>query len=210
MPRSTTWRSTWPALDFKPPTSARQDFLRALVGFKTMNTNILSLTQAPQAKSFTRHFPVIARLLLGLFLLAIGTAGLFHVVPPSPPNLPEAAVAFNLGMLKTGYMFPLVAGTQALVGALLLLNRFVPLALALLAPFVVNALAFHLFLVPGGTGCRSHSSRAGALSGVVVSRSVLAHARRARRAERAVNRSHLFPPSNSPNRCVLLISKSSV
>jgi hypothetical protein len=32
------------------------------------------------------------------------------------------------------------------VGALLLLNRFVPLALALFAPFIVNSLAFHFFL----------------------------------------------------------------
>ncbi|MEP6872477.1 MAG: DoxX family protein, partial [Anaerolineaceae bacterium] len=41
-------------------------------------------------------------------------------------------------------------GTQLIVGVLLLANRFVPLALALIAPFLVNALAFHLFLEPSG------------------------------------------------------------
>lgn len=103
-----------------------------------------------KANALVRALPTIARLVLGLFLLASGGAGLLHLMPPPPPGLPAAAVAFNTGMLQSGYMFPLVAGTQALVGALLLLNRFVPLALTLLAPFVVNALAFHVFLVPAG------------------------------------------------------------
>ena len=37
-----------------------------------------------------------------------------------------------------------------LAGAALLLGRFVPLALAVLAPIVVNILAFHAFLAPAG------------------------------------------------------------
>lgn len=41
-------------------------------------------------------------------------------------------------------------GTQLIVGALLLSNRFVPLALALIAPVVVNIVAFHAFLEPSG------------------------------------------------------------
>jgi hypothetical protein len=45
---------------------------------------------------------------------------------------------------------PLIFATQLIVGALLVTNRFVPLALALIAPFLVNALAFHLFLEPTG------------------------------------------------------------
>ena len=35
-------------------------------------------------------------------------------------------------------------------GTLLLINRFVPLALSLFAPFVVNSLAFHIFLEHSG------------------------------------------------------------
>jgi hypothetical protein len=34
----------------------------------------------------------------------------------------------------------------------LLSNRFVPLALVVLSPIVLNILAFHLFLEPSGTG----------------------------------------------------------
>ena len=100
--------------------------------------------------SFARHFPTVARVLLGILLLVFGVSGLFDLIPPPPMRLPDAAVAFNSGMMKTGYMFPLIFGTQTVVGALLLLNRFVPLALALLAPFLVNSVLFHVFLVPSG------------------------------------------------------------
>ena len=66
--------------------------------------------------------------------------------------MPEAAAAFAGALMNTGYMMQLVTGTQLLVGVLLLLNRFVPLALALLAPIIVGIVTFHLFLAPKGTG----------------------------------------------------------
>ena len=47
-------------------------------------------------------------------------------------------------------MMPLIGLTQFLVGLMLVTNRFVPLALALFAPFIVNSIAFHLFLEPSG------------------------------------------------------------
>ncbi len=49
-------------------------------------------------------------------------------------------------------MMPLIGVTQCVVGALLLSSRLVPLALALFAPFIVNSLAFHVFLEPAGLG----------------------------------------------------------
>ena len=39
---------------------------------------------------------------------------------------------------------------EVVAGALLLSNRFVPLALAIVAPNVVNILLFHAVLAPGG------------------------------------------------------------
>lgn len=59
-------------------------------------------------------------------------------------------MAFAGALMKTGYMFPLIAGTQLLVGVLLLLNRFVPLALVLIMPVLVNIIAYHIFLQPKG------------------------------------------------------------
>ena len=50
--------------------------------------------------------------------------------------------------MQSHYMMPLIFGTQTLVGALLLLNCFVPLALALIAPVIVNIICFHVFLMP--------------------------------------------------------------
>lgn len=54
--------------------------------------------------------------------------------------------------MKSGYMFQLLAGTELVSAVLLLVNRFVPLALALLAPVVVNIVMFHIFLELKGLG----------------------------------------------------------
>jgi len=43
-------------------------------------------------------------------------------------------------------MMPLIGATQLIAGLMLVTNRFVPLALVLLAPFFVNSMAFHLVL----------------------------------------------------------------
>ena len=89
-----------------------------------------------------------ARLLLGLIFFVFGLNGFLHFLP-QPPSTPEA-MAFGGALAATGYMFPLIKGTEVLAGALLLSGRFVPLALTLLAPVVVNILGFHLFLAPKG------------------------------------------------------------
>ena len=54
--------------------------------------------------------------------------------------------------MKTGYLLPLIFGTQLLGGILLMINCFVPFALAILAPVIVNIVAFHIFLAPSGIG----------------------------------------------------------
>jgi len=103
-------------------------------------------TGVPQKKSFTRHLPTVARVLLGLPLVVFGLNGFLNFIPPPPTPLPEGAAAFAGALLKTGYMMQLIGATQLIVGVFLLLNRFVPLALALFAPFIVNSVAFHLML----------------------------------------------------------------
>lgn len=89
-----------------------------------------------------------ARTLLGLGFLLFGLNGFLHFLPQPPMSGPPADFAGAL--FATGYMFPLIKGTEVLAGALLLSNRFVPLALTVLAPVVVNILAFHAFLAPAG------------------------------------------------------------
>ena len=89
-----------------------------------------------------------ARLLLGAVFTVFGLNGFLHFLPAPPPS--GLAAVFVGGLAASGYMFPLIKGTEVVVGLLLLSNRFVPLALTILAPVVVNILAFHLFLAPAG------------------------------------------------------------
>jgi len=99
-------------------------------------------------KTLNRKLPLAARLLLGLTFLVFGLNGFLHFLPqPAPP--PAAAGAFFGALHATGYMLALLKGTEVLAGALLLAGLFVPLALTLLAPVIVNIVAFHLFLAPG-------------------------------------------------------------
>jgi hypothetical protein len=95
----------------------------------------------------TKHLPTVARLLLGGLFFVFGLNGFLHFAPAPPPS--AAGGAFLGALAATGYMFPLIKGTEVLVGALLLSNRFVPLALTLLAPITVNIVAFHALLSPG-------------------------------------------------------------
>lgn len=92
-----------------------------------------------------------ARVLLGVVFFVFGLGGLFNWFPPPPPEtLPPKLVAFDAALRSSGYLFELVKGTEAAMGLLLLLNRFVPLALVILAPIIVNIVLVHLLLAPAG------------------------------------------------------------
>jgi uncharacterized membrane protein YphA (DoxX/SURF4 family) len=96
--------------------------------------------------------PTIARVLLGLMFTVFGLNGFLRFIPEPKTPMPDGAVAFAGALMQTGYMMQLVSGTQLLTGVLLLLNRFVPLALALLAPILVGIITFHIFLAPASIG----------------------------------------------------------
>ena len=107
-------------------------------------------TNEHASKSFACRLPAIGRILMGLMFFIFGLNGFLHFIPQPKDAMPEGAAAFAGALMKTGYMMPLVMGTQLIVGVLLLLNRFVPLALALIAPIIVGIVAFHVFLAPSG------------------------------------------------------------
>src|ERR1043166_3748306 len=109
-------------------------------------------TGTQQGKSFTRFFPHIARILMGLMFFVFGLNGFLKFIPDPKTAMPEGAVAFAGAFNNTHYMMQLVMGTQLLVGVLLLANRFVPPALALIAPIIVGIVTFHIFLAPAGIG----------------------------------------------------------
>jgi uncharacterized membrane protein YphA (DoxX/SURF4 family) len=91
---------------------------------------------------------VIARVGLGLVFTVFGINKLLHFLPQPPMS--GAPAEFFGALFATGYMIPLLATTEIVSGLLLLAGRYVPLALTLLAPVVVNIVAFHLFLAPAG------------------------------------------------------------
>jgi hypothetical protein len=110
-----------------------------------------STLDMPRPRAFTRYAATGARVLLGLVFFTFGLDGFLHFMPqPDPSTIPPGCAAFAGALMATGYMFPLIKGTEVVVGALLLANRFVPLALVLLAPVLVNIFLFSAFLAPSG------------------------------------------------------------
>jgi len=98
--------------------------------------------------SISSKLPSIARVVLGLAFFVFGLNGFLHFLPQPAMSGPPADFAGAL--FATGYMFPLIKGTEVVASVLLLSNRYVPLALAVLAPVLVNIVAFHAFLAPAG------------------------------------------------------------
>jgi uncharacterized membrane protein YphA (DoxX/SURF4 family) len=93
-------------------------------------------------------FILAARILLGLIFFVFGLNFFLHFIPQPPMAGP--AGAFAGAMFATGYLFVLLKVVEVVCGVMLLAGRFVPLALALLAPVVVNIVFFHAFLAPAG------------------------------------------------------------
>lgn len=90
-----------------------------------------------------KYIFVIARVLLGLVFTVFGLNAFLHFFP-NPP-VPGLAAQF-MGALLGSHYYVIAFGTELIGGALLLSNRYVPLALTLLGPVIVNILSFHMFL----------------------------------------------------------------
>lgn len=91
---------------------------------------------------------VIARVLLGLLFLVFGLNGFLNFIPMGPMPLGLAG-QFTAALFESHYM-TVVFTLELAGGVLLLLNRYVPLALTLLAPVIVNIVLFHVFMAPSG------------------------------------------------------------
>ena len=91
---------------------------------------------------------LIARLLLGLIVVVFGLNGFLNFLNMGP--LPSGfAGQFIIALAASHYLW-VIAGLQVVGGVLLLVNRFVPLALVLLGPIIVNILLYHVFLNRSG------------------------------------------------------------
>ena len=94
-----------------------------------------------------RAISAIARYLAGVVFLVFGLNGFLNFIPMRPP----AGIAGQfMGALYASHYLWLIFALQLGAGVLLLANRYVPLALAMLAPVIVNILSFHVLMAPSG------------------------------------------------------------
>ena len=91
----------------------------------------------------------VSRFLLGLIFLVFGLNGFLHFIPMPPPS---GVAGQFLGAIFVSKYLLVISGLQVIPGALLLINRYLPLALTILGPIIVNILLFHGLMNPAGLG----------------------------------------------------------
>jgi putative oxidoreductase len=89
----------------------------------------------------------IVRILFGALFVFSAVVMLFNV-PMEQPKLSEAATSFMGGLMATGYFIKFLKITELVLGLLLIINRWAPLATVAIFPIVINILLYHAFLTP--------------------------------------------------------------
>ena len=92
---------------------------------------------------------LIARILLGLLFTVFGLNTFLHFIPMTPP--PGDAGVF-LGLLFKYGWFVFFGILYIVAGVLLLIGRYVGVALTILGPIIVVILMFHITMEPQGIG----------------------------------------------------------
>jgi putative oxidoreductase len=94
-----------------------------------------------------RTASTIARYLAGAIFLVMGLNGFLNFIPMPPPG---GIAGQFMGALYASHYLWVIFAFQLLAAVLLLINRFVPFAVAILAPVIVNILSFHALMAPSG------------------------------------------------------------
>ncbi|MFD1413412.1 DoxX family membrane protein [Oceanobacillus jeddahense] len=91
----------------------------------------------------SKAFMSISRIGLGFIFLIAGLNGYFVIFNFEPfiATSPEA-----MSLFEFDYLLIIEKSLEIICGILLIINRFVPLALAILSPIIVNIFLLHLFL----------------------------------------------------------------
>jgi putative oxidoreductase len=93
---------------------------------------------------------LIVRILLGLLFLVFGLNGFFMFIPTGP--LPSGLAGQFVTVLMQSHYVLVISACQVVGGALLLINRYVPLGLTILGPIIVNIICYHVLLYHMGVG----------------------------------------------------------
>ena len=94
-----------------------------------------------------RTASTIARYLAGAIFLVMGLNGFLNFIPMPPPG---GIAGQFMGALYASHYLWVIFAFQLFAAVLLLINRFVPFAVAILAPVIVNILSFHALMAPSG------------------------------------------------------------
>ncbi|GAB1444811.1 MAG: DoxX family membrane protein [Cyclobacteriaceae bacterium] len=91
---------------------------------------------------------IIVRTLLGMLFVFGSLAYFFSWIPQ--PELTGDLKTFNDGLNASGYLMPLIKFTELVCGIAFIAGRFVPLAVIIIFPIVINIVSVHIFLAPEG------------------------------------------------------------
>jgi putative oxidoreductase len=90
---------------------------------------------------------LIARILLGLIFVFFGVNGYLNFLHAP---MPTGQAGQYMGVMFGSFYMYFVSLVQLVGGVLLLSGQFIPLALVLLGPVLVNVLLFHISFQPAG------------------------------------------------------------
>ena len=105
---------------------------------------VTNVTRLTLAMKILTH---LSRVLLGLMFLVFGLNGFLHFIPAA---MPTGVAGQFVGSMFVSHYLVAVFGLELIAGLLLLANRFIVLAIAILAPVLVNIVLFHAFMAPEG------------------------------------------------------------
>ena len=86
----------------------------------------------------------------GLILVIFGANKIVPFLPPMPMPEDPLAAAFMGGLFGSPYFGLLLGATEVAVGLMLILKKYVPLALVILAPIALNMMLYHVTMDPAG------------------------------------------------------------
>jgi uncharacterized membrane protein YphA (DoxX/SURF4 family) len=107
---------------------------------------------AAPAKSKARFVTITARFLMALAFLPAGAMYFLGMMPEPKEPPPKAMMDFAMALMNTGYLFGLIKGVELIAGLMFLIGRFVPLALVIIAPVLVNIALANIKLAPAPAG----------------------------------------------------------
>lgn len=95
-------------------------------------------------------FTKILSFILAIVLFIHGLNEFFHFDFMPVLSIPDEASSFRNSLSATGYLLPLLGILEVFIALLLIMRKWVPFALIVLAPISINVLLFHIFLNVSG------------------------------------------------------------